>query len=43
MLPALRTAWAWGQRIVLRLAVGYLHTTEQDVAHAWAVLNQQSG
>jgi aromatic-L-amino-acid decarboxylase len=32
-----------GDRIVLRLAVGYLHTTEQDVAHAWAVLNQQSG
>ena len=26
-------------RIVLRLAVGYLHTTEDDVAFAWSVIN----
>jgi aromatic-L-amino-acid decarboxylase len=25
-------------RIVLRLAVGYLHTTEDDVAFAWSIL-----
>jgi aromatic-L-amino-acid decarboxylase len=28
-------------RIVLRLAVGYLHTTEDDVAFAWATLTQR--
>jgi aromatic-L-amino-acid decarboxylase len=28
-------------RIVLRLAVGYLHTTEDDVAFAWSILNDR--
>ena len=28
-------------RIVLRLAVGYLHTTEDDVAFAWATLSRR--
>jgi aromatic-L-amino-acid decarboxylase len=30
-------------RIVLRLAIGYLHTTEDDVARAWSVLTEQAG
>jgi aromatic-L-amino-acid decarboxylase len=29
-------------RIVLRLAIGYLHTTAEDVARAWSVLNEQA-
>ncbi|MDQ3905318.1 MAG: aminotransferase class I/II-fold pyridoxal phosphate-dependent enzyme [Actinomycetota bacterium] len=28
-------------RIVLRLAIGYLHTTQDDVAFAWSILNDQ--
>jgi aromatic-L-amino-acid decarboxylase len=28
-------------RIVLRLAIGYLHTTQDDVAYAWSILNDQ--
>jgi aromatic-L-amino-acid/L-tryptophan decarboxylase len=28
-------------RIVLRLAIGYLHTTEDDVAFAWSILNDR--
>lgn len=32
-----------GGRIVLRLAVGYLHTTRDDVALAWSVLGEQAG
>lgn len=31
-----------GGRIVLRLAVGYLHTTRDDVALAWSVLREQA-
>lgn len=30
-------------RIVLRLAIGYLHTGAEDVARAWTVLNERAG
>jgi aromatic-L-amino-acid decarboxylase len=30
-------------RIVLRLAIGYLHTSAEDVSWAWSVLNQEPG